>query len=1729
MIMRPVAFQRAFQSFTPICFLTVRLMSGQTMTTNVTDGTTPPSVAAGAPVGAYALSGFETINLYNGNLDFQLPLLKIGGRGTAQYTIVLPIQSRWHVDHTVTPTSETFLPRGSSLPIVPYSPGNVFGRQTWDTSAGTYTQPSTGITYLEGATLTRLTWVSQDGTEHELRDILHAGQPIDPPPGGYGTSSGSLTPPSRGKVFAAADGAAATFISDTEITDSITFNGQSRGTRFDASGWLFLANGTRCRVTQGVIVSLQDRNGNYLSFSYPNGSLGGFTAIDALGRTITVVTADFRTTFSDTITFSAFQGAAGGRTITINYNLLSSTPPSGPVLASGQSIQTFNQLFPDLNGSSTTTFDPYVVSSVQLPDGSSYRMQYTSYGELARIVLPTGGAFEYAYPLVSMCAIPNSGIFCFSPDGISSPYQIARRVIERRVKPDGVALEGSAVFTAAYYSQDPLNFYTSRGSTVVTVDHKDGSGGLLATEKHYYFGDLSSPSSYLPTPAIFYPKWTDGREYRTEQYSGATALRTTQNTWGQLACSNCWFSDPQSDTAPPYSSNVCQAVTTLDSVTSGEFMSYDQYSNRTDLYEYDYGFAPAVTQACPTNAPSGFKRHTATTFLSNGYDQYNTANPPASIHIRDLPTQQSVLDSSGTVQAMTQNFYDEAGFSIQDCAGIVNHDPTYGTSYTTRGNRTTVRNFTTATASIDTHQQFDIAGNVVSSTDGRGFATTIAYGSAFACGLPTSITKVVNGAPQITTTNYDFSTGKAITVTDPNSAVTQFDYAGDALDRLKTITRADSGKTTYTYDPAHLHVISTTDISTSPTAPKNVIKEINDGLGRPIESRQYEDGDASGTNYIATQRVYDAMGRLLKSSNPFRPSEQPAWTTTNYDALGRVVQTTMPDNAISTIGYVGNVTTFRDPADNWRQNTTDALGRLTQVIEDPTANISIVIPPASAPTNFSHTSSFSPSLITTYTYDLLDDLKTVSQAGQTRTFNYDFLKRLRSAINPESGTTSYPQYDGNGNLMQKADGSGNTISYTYDVLNRVTLKTYSGTLTAPPVTYCYDGQTFAGTDGQCTGSPVTNFIGRLTQVYSTVSSTKYTGYDSMGRVTGSVQTTDGQPYVFGYAYNLAGGMTSMSFPSTRVVTFGFDPATRINAVTSAARNYATSVGYASHGGISSIALGNGLFETTSFNVRLQPFDIRLGASAGSNSLWELQNGFGTSNNGNVLQQTITAAGMLGSIVQVYRYDPLNRLQLASENPSSPGAPVCPDTNSQWCEQFSYDARGNRLIAARTNVGVSPLEPTAFDANNRISGTGWTYDGAGRGNITANPIAQTFVYDAENRQTSATSGSSTTQYVYDGDGRRVKRIDPGGTKTIFVYDAAGNLAGEYSTASNSAAVQFLTTDHLGSTRVITDASGLVKERLDYRPFGDDILVTQGSPRSGATGYGIDVGVKQKFTSKERDSETGLDFFGARYFASAQGRFTSPDPVIITPERLRDPQQLNRYAYVRNNPLRLVDPTGEDLNCTGNANSQDQCFAFLQDIAGDAADRLSINESGQVRFDASGLDLRGNEGANVINDLVNVSNNLYGLTIGAIAETQRGPQAVELASNLPPAFDQFGLVKGHRGTPMLSQLPVAPLTDQITINPNAATRFDELGRPVATVSYVFHELAEAYAKIDLSQPYGSTLRVVNGAVQVGFLDPGAHDQARNRENTWRQQRPNLQGTGRAADQLIVDPQSHPRPNK
>lgn len=202
---------------------------------------------------------------------------------------------------------------------------------------------------------------------------------------------------------------------------------------------------------------------------------------------------------------------------------------------------------------------------------------------------------------------------------------------------------------------------------------------------------------------------------------------------------------------------------------------------------------------------------------------------------------------------------------------------------------------------------------------------------------------------------------------------------------------------------------------------------------------------------------------------------------------------------------------------------------------------------------------------------------------------------------------------------------------------------------------------------------------------------------------------------------------------------------------------------------------------------------------------------------------------------------------------------------------------------------------------------------------------TYAYDAENRlvaycpsqtdpaQCSSTWVSRETVYSYDGEGRRVRTKVDEQNVTTYVYDASGQLMAEYGPAApiGTAALEYLTVDQLGSTRLVTNVSGVPVSRMDYLPFGVQVPSSLGGRSNlsdgGVPTYFSDGAVKQKFTGKERDTETGLDYFGARYMSAAQGRFTSPDAPLID-QSPHDPQSWNLYAYGRNNPLKFTDPTG-----------------------------------------------------------------------------------------------------------------------------------------------------------------------------------------------------------------------------
>ncbi len=244
---------------------------------------------------------------------------------------------------------------------------------------------------------------------------------------------------------------------------------------------------------------------------------------------------------------------------------------------------------------------------------------------------------------------------------------------------------------------------------------------------------------------------------------------------------------------------------------------------------------------------------------------------------------------------------------------------------------------------------------------------------------------------------------------------------------------------------------------------------------------------------------------------------------------------------------------------------------------------------------------------------------------------------------------------------------------------------------------------------------------------------------------------------------------------------------------------------------------------------LQPTDRRLGNATSSNCAIQTSTdllhlgfdyGASTTNNGNMLQQTIWApdngSGSPWQVTQDYTYDQVNRIEKAEEKLGGV---------LQWSRDYAYDHFGNRWISGNwghTLHMATPKSQSAIQAStNRLTGAGIVYDNAG--NLTAHPHITTgsgsMAYDANNKMKSFTATGVSVTTTYDAAARRVRKVYNSET-TVWVYDAFGKLTAEYTTESHTdVATYFRTTDHLGSTRLTTDAIGAVIARRDFFPFGE----------------------------------------------------------------------------------------------------------------------------------------------------------------------------------------------------------------------------------------------------------------------------------------------------------------------
>jgi RHS repeat-associated protein len=463
-----------------------------------------------------------------------------------------------------------------------------------------------------------------------------------------------------------------------------------------------------------------------------------------------------------------------------------------------------------------------------------------------------------------------------------------------------------------------------------------------------------------------------------------------------------------------------------------------------------------------------------------------------------------------------------------------------------------------------------------------------------------------------------------------------------------------------------------------------------------------------------------------------------------------------------------------------------------------------------------------------------------------------------------------------------------------------------------------------------------------------------------------------------------------------------------------------------------------------------------------------------------------------SVTQSFTYDAYDRLWTAGEG-------------SGWSQTYNYDAYGDRWVNPSSGFTLYAFTPqsSVYNSSNQFASTfqGSGYDSSGNLRTIG---GYNYTYDAENRQTTVTINGVEDAYLYDGEGRRVEKV-AGSTTTVYVYDATGQVASEYATSSpTTAQTEYLTQDPLGSTRLVASATGTVLGYHDYLPFGEEITGLDG--RSSL--WGASDSVTHKFTGQERDAETASsatqadDYFEARYLSGAMGRFTGPDEPLLD-QTSADTKSWNLYGYVRNNPMKFSDPTGQDCIYTGTFNAGAMTVAVESGTCSSGGGTYVAGTIGSITYDANSnsLDYGYNayEGNTASVGSTNLSGQEPGLTALKSAGTTIGPFAdylLEATMSFVMGPGMAALDAGPVATlGMLGGKPTPPGPDFEPSTPTGRkgqTEWNTAGSNYGTVVngrfYTGHALDEMQAQ-------GVTPSVVEDTIARGIISPG------NKPGTWK----------------------------
>jgi RHS repeat-associated protein len=1140
-------------------------------------------------------------------------------------------------------------------------------------------------------------------------------------------------------------------------------------------------------------------------------------------------------------------------------------------------------------------------SAVSYPDGSSFGFTYESIagvstGRIQTITLPTGGSVTYRYDTSQ----PNNDLDCST----SSPWQLSR-----------TTLDGTWTYQRA-------GSLAGTSSTTVTGPPPDNN----VTVYTFYEGLILSISVYQGS------------------VSPSHLLKAEITCYNQVQ--NVNYSTCAAATTPTFPITQVDKFTTLPGMNPSHVETrYDSSNNVTYVGDYDFG---AVT---PTKQ---------TLIVYGSWNQSTSTCSAISSKISDRPCSVTIEDSGGTPVAQTYFSYDSNGnlLARRQLVG----GPTYLTASTT----------------------YNQNGTVNVATDVNGAQTT--YGQYTCNGmLPTQLNEPLSLTRSLA---WDCDGGVITSTTDENQWTTKYGYA-DANDlqgatdpfwRVTSVSDALQNVTNLYYAP---YVSGVTNSYQKRSLMFNAGQSVQgstvylDSLGRPSQLQRHQAPVSSSFDTVSV--TYDHYGRINSISLPCSASANSSCptpsTTQIYDALDRSLLVQDGGNGTMQVTYSANdVLQVLGPVPSGEnakriQYEYDGLGRLSSVCE-----VTSGLGATACGQTVSQTGYW-----TRYKYDALDRLigvcqnttqplstdciNTPSAGQQTRTFAYDGLSRLISETNPESGTTKYT-YDSdssgacpatyNGDLIKRVDSADNVTCYQYDALRRQTLVTYpSGpNATATPAKFfAYDTPYY--------GSLGTNIKGRLVAAGTCQTNTSCAGssvvletfgYSARGEITDAWERTPSFATVnhVTKTYWASGTVHSLSgVPGLPTIYYGASDGTgldgegRVTQVTAAsgpnpiACSTPPCVSYNSAGQVTNLVFGSGDSDSYSYDPntgRMTQYQFNVnGQSLVGKPGWNA--------NGTLASLNITDPFNSGdNQTCAYGYDDLERI--ASVN-----------CGSAWAQTFTYDVFGNI-----TKSGNISWQPGYDSATNHYKLAGTSYDSGGDvlsdnfhnyqydvdGNIVAVDVGGSnytdfLTYDAfgsmvEYKQTYA-NGNPTwlAQQVYGASALSHKPLGKNILSGGTVYELP-LPAGAEMMAWNGPPV-YGHPDWLGSIRLNSTTGRIVNSDVAFAPFGE----VYNSP---TTFWYEFAGLNNNLTDNVWDAD-------ARRYHAKEGRWLSPDPAgfgVVDPS---NPQTWNRYAYVRNQPLMSVDPSGLD--------SADTCY-YSACVVAPPPDPVETITS-DVNTDLNGPDLNG----------------------------------------------------------------------------------------------------------------------------------------------------------------------------